>query len=87
MLESLPVSLMNKFMNGEHVVHLQKGLWNGIWSDMSIQSTYIKTGKGPSGIIGITTNERSVSIWANSHHLCDDLIWKHTWSKLNPIVT
>ena len=39
MMESLPVCLMNKFMNGEYVVHLKKGLWSGVWSDMAIEST------------------------------------------------
>ena len=29
---------------------------------------------GPAGLIGVTTNDRSVSIWANSHHLCGELM-------------
>ena len=74
MMENLPDSVLNKFMKGQHVVHLQDGFWNGIWSDMAIESTYMKIGKGPSGIVGITTNDRSVSIWANSHHLCSELL-------------
>ena len=41
---------------------------------MAIESMYMKTGKGHSGIICITTNERSASIWANSHHLCNELV-------------
>ena len=73
-MESLPKTIFDKFMNGEHVVRLQDGLFNGIWSDMAIESTYMKTGKGPSGIIGVTNNERSVSIWANGHHLCNQLL-------------
>ena len=37
---------------------------------MGIETTYMKHGKGPSGIIGITTNERaSVRVWSNEHHL------------------
>ena len=27
-------------------------------------------------MIGVTTNDRSVSIWANSHHLCSELLTK-----------
>ena len=73
-MEKLPDSLMNKFMKKQHVVHLQEGVFNGIWSDMAIESTYMKIGKGISGIVGITTNDRSVSIWANSHHLCSELL-------------
>ena len=62
-------------MNGEHVVCIQNGLFNGIWSDMAIESSYMKVGKGPTGVIGVTTNDRSVSIWSNSsHHLCGELL-------------
>ena len=28
---------------------------------------------GPGGLIGVTTNERTVSIWTGSHHLCSQL--------------
>ena len=74
MVEKLPKSLLDPVMKGEHVIHLLEGFWNGIWTDMSIESTYMKIGKGPSGLIGITTNERSVKIWANGHHLCGELL-------------
>ena len=40
---------------------------------MSIESTYMKIGKGPSGLIGVTTKGRAVKIWASSHHLCGEL--------------
>ena len=30
----------------------------------------MKNGKGPSGLIGQTTQERTVKIWSNCHHLC-----------------
>ena len=74
MMEKLPRALLNKFMRGEHVIHLKQGLWNGIWSDMGIETTYMKIGKGPSGLIGVTTNTRSVTIWANGHHLCSEML-------------
>ena len=34
----------------------------------------MKIGKGLSGIIVVTTNEQSVKIWANVHHLCGELL-------------
>ena len=49
-------------MKGEHVVHLRKGFWNGAWNDTSIEATYLKTDKGPAGLIGQTTNSRLVTI-------------------------
>ena len=45
-------------------------MWNGIWSEMAIETTYMKIGKGQTGIVGATTNSRTADIWANSHHLC-----------------
>ena len=36
---------------------------------MGIETTYMKHGKGPSGIIGTTTNERTVRVWSSGHHL------------------
>ena len=33
-------------MNGGHVVHLKDVLPIGIWSDMGIETTYMKFGKG-----------------------------------------
>ena len=61
--------ILNKFMKVEHVMRHQKGLWDGILSDMMIETTYMKYGKGPSGMIGIVTKPQSVQIWANSHHM------------------
>ena len=99
-MKKLPLDLMRKFIKnehapkgvhgGQHTVHIRDGLFNGIWSDMAIETTYMKVGKGPAGILGVTTNERSVSIWSNSHHLCAEVltelvdlssIEKHTGSK------
>ena len=60
----------DSFLDSQHVLHLRDGIFNGILSDMGIETTYMKHGKGPSGIIGITTNERaSVRVWSNGHNL------------------
>ena len=74
MMENLPVGLLVGFLNGEHVIHLQKGWWNGIWTDMAIETSYMKLGKGPTGVIGITTNEKALKVWANGHHLCGEVL-------------
>ena len=70
MIESHPVFLMNKFIYGDHVIYLQKRLWDGIWSDIAIEATYMKTGKGPYGIIGMClpfskTKENLIDIVSN----------------------
>ena len=61
-------------MKGEHVVHLKRGFRNGIWSGMSIKAINMKISKGSEGIIGQTTNFRSVTIWVNSHHFCSQIV-------------
>ena len=34
-------------------------------------------------MIGVTTNDRSVSIWANSHHLCGELLTELDDQRIN----
>jgi len=53
-MENLPDSLYEKFMNGEHIVRLRDSDFNGIWTDMAIESTYMKVGKGDSSHIYFT---------------------------------
>ena len=73
-MEKLPTELLKNFMKGEHVMRHQKGFWNGIWSDMFIETTFMKYGKGPGGLIGITLNPVTVKKWANSLHICTQLL-------------
>ena len=60
MMENIPGNVLNPLMKGKHIVRLQDRLWNAIWRDMAIESTYMRMGKGPSGLIGVTTQERTV---------------------------
>ena len=52
-LERLQGDILERFMKGEHVLHHKKGSWNGTWSDMYIESTFLCYGHGPHGIVGI----------------------------------
>ena len=61
-------------MKGEHVVYLKRGFRNGIWSGISIKATYMKISKDPEGIIGQTTNFRSMTIRVSSQHLCSQIV-------------
>ena len=56
-------------MEGEHVMR-QNGLWNGIWSDMYIETTFMRHGKGSRGLDGITLRPNTVKQWALSLHAC-----------------
>ena len=65
-MKRLPNSILSKFLRGEHVTRHQRGYWNGIWSDMFIESTFMRYGKGPSGLIGITLKSNVMRKWAYS---------------------
>jgi hypothetical protein len=73
-MERLPNEVQVRFEKGEHVLRHQDGLWNGIWSDMFIETTFMRYGKGPGGLIGVTLNPRSIKKWANSLHTCTGLL-------------
>ena len=38
--------ILEKFRKGEHVMHHLKGHLNAIWSDMMMETSYIRHGKG-----------------------------------------
>ena len=61
-------------MKGEHVLRHREGIWHGIWSDMMIETSYMKFGKGPSGIIGQKTKPRTLQIWAKSQHTYSEIL-------------
>jgi hypothetical protein len=72
-MESLGPEELSKFMKGEHVMHHVPGLWNGIWSDMFIETTFMPYGHGPGGIIGITLKPETLKTLALSLHVCSRL--------------
>ena len=51
------------FMKGEHVMHHSAGLWNGIWSDMIIETIFMRYGHAPDGIVGITLKPETLKVW------------------------
>ena len=52
----------------------QRGLWNAIWSAMFIETTFMRYGKGPGGLIGVTLKPKAVKKWANSLHICTQVL-------------
>ena len=59
---------LKRFMAGKHIMHHTDGLWNSIWSDVFIESTYMRYGYGPSGIIGVTLSKTTLAVWALSQN-------------------
>jgi hypothetical protein len=49
------------------------GLWNALWSDMWIETTFMRYGHSQGGIIGITLRPETLKTWALSLHICSQL--------------
>ncbi|CAH3171358.1 unnamed protein product [Porites lobata] len=72
-MESLDSEVLSHFMKGQHVMHHIPGIWNGIWSDMYIETTFMRYGHAPGGIIGITLKPEALKTWALGLHICSRL--------------
>ena len=53
-IECLPVDMFKGLVEGNHVMRHKKGIWNGISSDMFIESTFMRYGHSKTGVIGTT---------------------------------
>ena len=73
-MEKVNGKILEKFMEGDHVQHHTQGIWNGMWTDMYIETTFMRYGHGPRGLTGITMNQSAVSRWALSLHTCSRLL-------------
>ncbi|KAL8583211.1 hypothetical protein ACOMHN_053724 [Nucella lapillus] len=73
-IERLPPDILVHFLNGKHVMRHVEGLWNGIPSDMFIESTFMRYGHGRAGIVGVTLKPETLKTWALSCHVCSQLM-------------
>ena len=67
-MERLPGNVLKRFLSGEHVMRHNPGVWNGIWLDMFIETTFMRYGKGPGGLVGVTLKPSTIKRWALSLH-------------------
>ena len=72
-MEAMPKLCQEQFLKGEHVMRHVPGLWNGIWSDMFIETTFMHYGHGKRGIIGVTLKPETLKVWSLSLHICSRL--------------
>ena len=47
-------------------LHHTAGLWNGEWSDMFLETTWMRRGHGPGGIIRSAENPQTMVTWVSS---------------------
>ena len=73
-MHSLPYDLHKAFLKGQLFVHLMAGIFNGIWTDQFIECTWMRHGHGPSGVIGMATDENQMKIWSLSMGACSELV-------------
>ena len=50
-MQKLHGETLERFLMGEHVQRHRQGLWNEIWTDMFIETTFMCYGHGPGGLI------------------------------------
>ena len=69
-------------MKGEHVMRHKPGVMDAIWSDMYIETTFMRYGHDPNGIVGITPQPSALKRWALSctHTVGLSKTW-HIWTK------
>ena len=73
-MEGLPIEVCKHFMAREHTMHHTSGLFNGIWTDMAIETTFMRYGHGCRGIVGITLKQETLETWAYSLHACNVIV-------------
>ena len=67
-------TILDQFLKGKHVLCHREGIWNDLWSDMMIETSCMRFGKGLNGVIGKTTKTRTLKIWAKSQHSCSEAL-------------
>ena len=73
-IENLPAEILKGFLEGNHVMRHKRGIWNGISSDMFIESTFMRYGHSKTGVIGKTLKPETTKVWALSRHVCGKLL-------------
>ena len=63
-MQAMPEEVRAPFMKGQHTMHHNAGIFNGIWTDMAIETTIMRYSHGQNGIIGITLQRETVKTWS-----------------------
>ena len=72
---SLPQNVMDKFKSGLFVARRSDGCWNGIATDMLIETTLMKKGSSSQvGLVGKALSSKQSQRWALSQHKVTQLV-------------
>ena len=58
--------ILDRFCQGQQSLHHTAGIYNGQWSDMFIETNWMRKGHGPGGINGMTENPLTMASWVYS---------------------
>ena len=72
-MSNTPKDVLAEFMKENHVMRHIPGIWNGMWSDMIIDTTIMRCDHGPGGMVGLTLHQNSLDKWALSMHMYSPL--------------
>ena len=65
-MTSLGPEILDRFCQGQQSLHHTTGIYNGQWSDMFIETNWMRKGHGPGSIIGMTENPQTMASWVYS---------------------
>ena len=60
----IPEDIRRAFEHGEFTVRRTTSPFNGISSDMGVETTMVKDAKGNGGIVGLTRKKRALLRWS-----------------------
>ena len=58
--------ILDRLCQGQQSLHHTAGIYNGQWSDMFIETNWMRKRHGPGGIIGMTENPQTMASWVYS---------------------
>ena len=73
-METLPSEIKHYFLQEQHTMRHAASATNSTWSDMFIETTFMRYGHSQGSLTGITPNDNATQRWAISLHTCSSLI-------------
>ena len=72
-IKSLPKSTLEKVLKEDFFMRHIPGIYNATWTDMFIETTYMRLGHGPAGVVGLATDYEQMKKCALSVALCGEV--------------
>lgn len=73
-MDDLPNDVLCRLLIEEDVMRHEADPWNGIWSDMFIESTFMRYVHGKADIVRITLKPETLKTWDLSRQICSQIM-------------